>query len=126
MGSNVFANMMGISHKGSGAMSTVGPDVCKTPTGSGPVPIPYSNMAQSANIADGSTTVKIQGNMAAVKGCSYSISTGDEAGSVGGVASGKTKGKAEFALYSFDVKIEGKNACRNGDLMTHNDKNAMG
>jgi uncharacterized Zn-binding protein involved in type VI secretion len=126
MGSTVFANGMGISHKGSGASSTVGPDVCKTPTPGGPVPIPYINTAQSADLADGSKTVMIEGNPVAIKGCSYSTSTGDEPGSVGGVMSGKTKGKAEFILYSFDVKIEGKNVCRNGDLMTHNDKNTMG
>ena len=126
MGSTVFANMMGISHKGSGASSTVGPDVCKTPTGGGPVPIPYVNTAVSADLAGGSTTVKIEGNMAAIKGCTYSTSTGDEPGSIGGVVSGVTKGPAEFMIYSFDVKIEGKNACRNGDLMSHNDKNTMG
>lgn len=126
MGSTVFANMMGISHKNSGAMSLVFPDVCNTPTPGGPVPIPYPNLAQSTNVASGSKKVKIQGQMATIKGCNYSISTGDEAGSVGGVASGKIKGKAEFVLYSFDVKIEGKNACRMGDMMTHNDKNAIG
>jgi uncharacterized Zn-binding protein involved in type VI secretion len=126
MGSTVFANNMGISHKGSGAKSVVFPDVCKTPSPGGPIPIPYPNLAESANLSQGSTTVKIQGQSAAIKGCSYAISTGDEAGSAGGVLSGKIKGKAEFVLYSFDVKIEGKNACRMGDLMTHNDKNAVG
>jgi uncharacterized Zn-binding protein involved in type VI secretion len=117
---------MGLSHQGSGATSTVGPDVCKTPTSGGPVPIPYSNLAKSADLAGGSKTVKINGQSVAIQGCSYATSTGDEPGSVGGVASGKTKGKAQFVSYSFDVKIEGKNACRNGDLMTHNDKNTMG
>lgn len=126
MGSTVFANNMGISHRGSGAKSLVFPDVCKTPMPGGPVPIPYPNLAQSKDLAQGSITVKLQGQPAAVKGCSYAISTGDEPGSVGGVASGKVKGKAEFVVYSFDVKIEGKNACRMGDLMTHNDKNAIG
>jgi uncharacterized protein DUF4150 len=42
------------------------------------------------------------------------------------VVSSKFKGKAEFILYSFDVKLDGKNACRMGDMMTHNDKNAVG
>ena len=126
MGSNVFANMMGISHKGSGASSTVGPDVCNTPTPGGTVPVPYTNTAMSSDLAGGSSTVMIQGQSAAIKGCCYSTSTGDEPGSAGGVASGTTKGKAEFVNYSFDVKIEGKNACRNGDLMTHNTKNTMG
>jgi len=126
MGSTVFANMMGISHKKSGGKSPVFPDVCKTPTPGGPVPIPYPNLAKSSNLAKGSKTVKIEGQMAAIKGCNYSTSTGDEAGSAGGVASSKTKGKAGFILYYFDVKIEGKNACRMGDTMTNNEKNAIG
>ncbi len=126
MGSNVFANGMGIAHQGSGDTSTVGPDVCKTPTPGGTVPVPYTNMAQSATLSEGSKTVKINGQSVAIKGCSYSVSTGDEAGSAGGVVSGKTKGKAQFVSFSFDVKIEGKNVCRHGDLMSHNDKNTLG
>ena len=117
---------MGISHKGSGGKSPVFPDVCKTPSPGGPIPIPYPNLAESTYLASGSSTVKIQGQMATIKDCNYSLSTGDEAGSAGGVASSKIKGKAEFVLCSFDVKIEGKNACRMGDTMTHNDKNAIG
>lgn len=126
MPSTVFANNMGISHKGSGAKSVVFPDVCKTPSPGGPIPIPYPNLAESSNLAQGTTTVKIEGQMAAISGCSYAISTGDEPGSAGGVISSKFKGKAEFILYSFDVKLDGKNACRMGDMMTHNDKNAIG
>ena len=48
---------------------------------------------------------------------------GDEAGSIGGIISSKTKGKAEFVNFSFDVKAEGKNVPRAMDLMLHNDKN---
>jgi hypothetical protein len=51
------------------------------------------------------------------------MSTGDEAGSLLGVASNKIKGKAEFVNYSFDVKFEGKGVARALDLMLHNDKN---
>ncbi len=126
MSSTVCANGMGISHKSSGGESPVFPDVCKTPTPGGPVPVPYPNKASSSSLARGSKTVKISGRVAAIAGCNYGKSTGDEAGSAGGVISGKTKGKAEFVLYSFDVKIEGKAACRNGDVMTHNNKNAIG
>ena len=61
-----------------------------------------------------------------LKGSTYKVSKGDEGGSVGGVVSGKVKGVCEFVLYSFDVKIEGKNVCRMGDMLTHNDKNAVG
>jgi hypothetical protein len=60
------------------------------------------------------------------KDAKYMMSTGDEAGSAGGVMSGKVKGTCEFMLYSFDVKFEGKNACRLADPLFHNDKNGMG
>jgi hypothetical protein len=56
----------------------------------------------------------------------YMMSTGDEAGSAMGVMSGKIKGKCEFMMYSFDVQFEGKNVCRLGDPLFHNDKNGMG
>ena len=99
------------------------PDVCKTPTPAGPVPIPYPNIAKSSDTAQGSKTVKCDGNPICLKDSNFSMSTGDEAGSVGGVASNKFKGKAEFVNFSFDVQVEGKNVARALDLMLHNDKN---
>ena len=126
MPSTVLVNSMGISHEKSGGISTVFPDVCKTPSPAGPVPLPYPNIGKSSDTADGSSTVKVEGGSAMLKGSNYRMSSGDEAGSVGGVVSNKIKGKCEFVLYSFDVKFEGKNVCRTGDLLTHNDKNAVG
>jgi Domain of unknown function (DUF4150) len=65
--------------------------------------------------------------MPATRGAQYATSTGDEAGSAGGgVASGMIKGPAEFSLYSFDVKFDGQNVCRLGDMMRHNRNNAFG
>lgn len=122
----VFANGRGIAHKGSGGMSTVFPDVCKTPTPGGPVPIPYPNIGKSSDATGGPSSVKTDGQMPMVKGAKYSMTSGDEAGSVGGVASGTVKGEAEYMLYSFDVKFEGKNVCRLGDALFHNKKNIMG
>ena len=59
-----------------------------------------------------------------VEDSNFTMSSGDEAGSAGGgVASSKTKGKAEFVNFSFDVQFEGKNVARALDLMLHNDKN---
>ena len=43
-----------------------------------------------------------------------------------GVMSNKIKGPCEYMMYSFDVKYEGKNVCRLGDPLFHNDKNGMG
>ena len=126
MTSKVFANGMGLSHERSGGVSSVFPDVCKTPSPAGPVPAPYPNVGRSADVERGSKKVKVQGVSTMLKGSVYRKSTGDEAGSAGGVVSGTTRGQCEFSLYSFDVKIEGRNVCRAGDLMTHNGKNAVG
>ena len=61
------------------------PDVCKTPSPAGPVPIPYPNIASQSTLQNGTTTVKAKGQMIAVKGSQYSSSNGDEAGTAGGV-----------------------------------------
>jgi uncharacterized protein DUF4150 len=126
MGSTVFANSRGVSHGGSGGKSPIFPDVCKTPTPAGPVPIPYPNIGQASDTASGPTTVTTDGQMPMTKDANYSTSTGDEAGSAMGVISSKTKGICEYMMYSFDVKFEGKNVCRLGDPLFHNKKNGMG
>lgn len=123
MAVSVGVNFLSVVHADSGGVSMAFPDVCKTPSPAGPIPIPYPNVAKSSDTAQGATTVKCDGNPVCVKDSNFSMSTGDEAGSAGGVVSGKIKGKAEFVNFSFDVKIEGKNVPRALDLMLHNDKN---
>ena len=122
----VFVNGRGVVHKTSGGMSTVFPDVCKTPSPAGPIPIPYPNIGQAADTSAGPSNVTTDGSMPMVKGAKYQMTSGDEAGSAGGVVSGVIKGEAEFMMYSFDVKFDGKNACRLGDPLFHNKKNIMG
>ena len=124
--STVFVNGQGMSSTNSDAVTVSGPDVCLTPAGSALVPIPYVNVAKSASLESGTKTVTIDGGMGAIDGCCYGKSTGDEAGSGKGVGSGTVGDKAEFINYSFDVKIEGKGACRNADAMMQNNRNAMG
>ena len=46
MAQTTFANSRGIAHKGSGGMSIVFPDVCKTPAPPSPIPIPYPEHRQ--------------------------------------------------------------------------------
>lgn len=116
--------MMSVVHAGSSGTTIAFPDVCKTPAPpAGPIPIPYPNIAKSSDAAKTAKKVKTDGKAVCVKDSNFSTSTGDEAGSVGGVVSSKTKGKAEFVNFSFDVKVEGKNVPRAMDLMLHNDKN---
>lgn len=126
MPGTVFANMRGVAHKGTSGMSPIFPDVCKTPTPAGPVPIPYPNIGKSADTSSGPTSVKTDGQMPMTKSAKYMMSTGDEAGSAMGVMSNKVKGTCEYMMYSFDVKFEGKEACRLLDPLFHNDKNGMG
>jgi hypothetical protein len=120
----VGVNSLSVIHQASGGVTIAFPDVCKTPSPAGPVPIPYPNVAMSSDTAQPSKQVKCDGNPICLQDSNFSMSTGDEAGSAGGgVASSKIKGKAEFVLYSFDVKVEGKNVPRALDIMLHNDKN---
>lgn len=124
MGATVFAEKMGLFHKGSSGQGIGPADVCLTPPPppAGPVPVPYVNIVSSGDLAAGSKSVKIQGEPTALEDASnVSTSTGDEAGTQGGnVITHKTKGKGYFTLWSFTVKIEGKGACRHGDMMGQN------
>lgn len=121
MSLTVNVNNLSLAHKGSGGVTTASaPDVCKTPTPGGPVPIPYPNIAFSKDLVDGSVTVKADGEPIALKDSAFSTSIGDEPGSVGGVISGVNKGKAKFSIYSMDVKVESRNVARLSDNMTMN------
>lgn len=120
MPNDVGANSQSIVTKKSDGKVVAGPDVCKTPSPGGPVPVPYPNISFSSDLAKGSKSVKINGVPACLKGSNFNKSIGDQAGTLGGVISGKTGGKAEPANYSFDVKIEGKGVVRNMDLFVSN------
>ncbi len=99
------------------------PDVCKTPTPAGPVPIPYPNIAMLTQASGGtvSSKVKIMGKKAATEATEITMSSGDEAGSVGGVVSNKIKGPAKFKQGSSKVKFEGKGAAYMGAMVGQND-----
>jgi hypothetical protein len=109
-----------VVHKTSGGVATAFPDVCKTPSPGGPVPIPYPNVAQSVDTAMGSSTVTVDGNPIMLKSSFFAVSTGDEAGTLLGVVSNTIKGKAYPRSYSFDVQIEGENVFRMADFMLLN------
>ncbi len=127
MASKTFVNGRGVAHASSNGMSIAFPDVCLTPSPAGPVPIPYPNIGKSSDTSGGPQTVTVDGGaMPMVKGATYSRSSGDEAGTAGGVASGCNMGASEFMLYSFDVKMDGNNVCRLGDMLFHNRKNTLG
>lgn len=113
-------------HKMSNGISAATiPDVCKTPSPGGPVPMPYPNIAQSITLSSGTTNVKGDRMMAAIKGSKFALSNGDNPGVAGGVKSNVFMKEATWILYSFDVKLNGKNACRLTDKMFHNAENTV-
>ncbi len=120
--SKVYANGRSVVHKGDGQVNTCAvPDVCKTPSPGGPVPIPYVNVARDGDLAKGSKSVSIEGNPAALKDSNLSTSSGDEPGTAGGgLISSKTKGKMTWASASIDVKFEGKGVIRFLEPTQHN------
>lgn len=134
MSNEVYANGRELSCKsGAGKSICAFPDVCFTPplTPATPpgVPIPYPNTGMTTDTSDGSKTVQISGKEVMLKdSSSFKQSTGDEAGSAPkkNVITSKIKGKVYFTVWSMDVKIEGENAVRHLDMMTHNHASSPG
>lgn len=120
--SDTTANGKTILHKGDGLKHVaMAPDVCKTPSPGGPVPVPYPNVARSSDLARGTKSVTIEGRPAGNASSFIRTSSGDEAGTAGGgVISGKTKGTLKWLRFSLDVKFEGKGVIRHLDDGLHN------
>src|SRR5262245_51279284 len=125
MSVKINVNNLTLVHKGSGGVSVATvPDVCKTPPNS--IPVPYPNIALSRDLAKGTTTVRADGgNMCAIAGSQFSRSIGDQPGTLGGVKSGTFAREATWITHSFDVKLQGKGACRLTDKMFHNHQNTV-
>ena len=123
MPGTVRVNNMSVVHMQSAGVSSAFPDVCKTPSNTGTTPIPYPNIALSTDTASATTQVQCENCGVCVCDSKFQMSSGDEAGVAGGVASSKTKGAAEFVNFSFDVLFENKPVARALDLMLHNGKN---
>ncbi len=92
-------------------MANAIPDVCNTPAPPAPpIPVPYPNIAMlmQADPSSCSMKVKILFMPVVVMTTKIPMTSGDEAGSAGGVVSGTIKGPAMFTRGSAKVMIEGK------------------
>lgn len=119
---NVLINGRTAVHAGSeGVLTTV--DVCLTKIGKTVVPIPYTNVARSADAANTASTVFVNGHPICHQQSIFAVSSGDEPGDRKGVRSKTIKGKAEFVTGSCNVFIEGIPAVRQGDMMVSNNAN---
>lgn len=99
------------------------PDVCLTPAPPAPpIPIPYPNIAQLADataVADDLLLGPSSLN-ALLMDSEIATSSGDEAGSAGGVTSGTIKGACKVTGASSSVKYGGKGIARFGDTTSQN------
>lgn len=118
MGGPVRVNGREVVTSKSGGVSFALGDVCTVPDGGGPVP--FVNVAVSADLTNAARTVRVHGVPVALARSTFARSTGDEPGKDGGVISGTTRGAAVFSNYSFDVHIEGQPVPRAFDPMLHN------
>ena len=97
-------------------------NLCPPAPPAGPIPTPLPNMAMAADLQGGASSVTIEGNPMGKKTSFFAKSTGNEVAQStgGGVVSHVVQGKAYFTSYSFDVTVEGEEAPRHLDMMTHN------
>ena len=117
MPATVSVNMLTVVHQASNGVTIAFPDVCKTPSPAGPIPIPYPNIAQASDSDATAKKVSNDGHKICVKDSNFKMSSADEAGSLFGLMSSKNKGKAYPANASFDVKADGQAVFRLSDPM---------
>jgi len=91
------------------------PDVCKTPTPGGPVPVPYPNQAMTGQAKTAVKTAAIGSTLGAQK-----VPTGSVTGtSMKGMA-GQAKTAANTAVIGSRVSVQGTSMPLAGDLRIHN------
>src|SRR5690349_2525225 len=112
-----------LCHKNStGFVRSTLPDVCKSPS----APVPYTNVAFAATLADGTTTVLSHGGaMNGILGSQFATSIGDEPGVGGGVVSGVNMAEATFISFSPTVFMQGRPVTRLTDKMLLNRANTV-
>lgn len=111
------------STNGGGMCSATAPDVCKTPTPA-PTPLPYPNFGMVNQAVKTSTKVKFVGRPVVHKSSEMPCSTGDEAGTLGGVVSGVNMNKVTYKQGSSKVRIEGKDCEFQSAATGHNGANS--
>jgi len=109
-----------------GAMNLAFPDVCKTVTPAGPVPVPFPNMAVSTAATPNVFNIFIGGGLAHNLMTTVSVSSGDEGGVAMGVVSNMIVGTSQNLLGSFKVFHSVAPATRLTSPTLQNTCNAVG
>jgi hypothetical protein len=120
--------MCAITNGGAEAAATI-PDTCNTPAPpSAPLPIPYPNTGSSSMMDPGTlaTNVLIENMLGATQSSKILMSEGDEAGTAGGLCSGKFMGEVDAETASAIADFGGRPAIRITDMTSHNATNTLG
>ena len=96
-GITIGVNNLSVVHKSSNGVTIAFPDVCKTPTPGGPIPIPYPNISQSDDMAAASKRTKVS-----------AIEKSADKARQPGLASAESVESTNVVLYSLEVKTEGR------------------
>lgn len=100
--------------------SALVPDVCKTPSPAGPLPLPYPNLALSCSHIPAVLHVMFGIGLAENLMTQGTISMGDTAGVAGGVVSNVFMGPDRYLLGSLKLMVGGFFAMRMTSLTGHN------
>ena len=114
--------MMSMTYGGGMAMAV--PDVCMTPPFAIPVPLP--NIANNGVVVPGYFTCMINCMPELNIGSMYAVTNGDEAGAMGGVASGMIVGPGRAMMGSQSCFIGGMPIWRLTEPTIQNMSNAPG
>jgi hypothetical protein len=116
--------MLPASSKGGGQCVAGAPDVCKTPSPAGPVPVPYPNIGMVNQASGTCSKVLFQKKQSVTISSKIPSSKGDEPGTAGGVISNCNMGKIVYKKASSKVFAKGKKVSHVTSLTAHNGANA--
>jgi len=115
--------MIPISTKAGGTCFAF-PDVCLVPAAPSPVPTPFPNTGQCRDAQGTVDSVLVENKEVIVESSVIPMSSGDEAGTGGGVVSGMFMGCVKFKTASAKVYAKGKRVVLLGSATAHNGDNA--
>ncbi len=102
------------------------PDVCLTPAGPTPVPVPYPNLAAGPMGVPAAYNVLFQCAPAHNLGTTIPLTNGDNAGLAMGVASGTVMGPSRHLTGAFTVLVGGMPVTRLTSMSLQNSTNCPG
>ncbi len=115
--------MFPVSTKGGGICFAF-PDVCLVPAAPSPVPTPLPNIGQCRDAVGTVGKVLADHKEVLVESSTLPMSSGDEAGTGGGVISGLCRGSVSFKSASGKVYAKGKRVIIHTAVSAHNGSNA--